>query len=586
VNLCGFNHKLFMTGLLLISAMMLSLMQAPFNMSFLAWVSLVPFALAVCFSGNGRCIYFLSFAAYWLFWFANLYWIKYVTVPGWIACSAICAIYWPAGVFFMRWSLRKGIPLFISLTVTAVGLEAWKGVLFNGFDWHLLAHSQYSNLEIIQFADITGAAGVSSLIALVNGVLAQLIMRQMISPLQKKEHCCISGVPRRPSLLSNYLGVFLTAAATAAALYYGTARLTEVHENTAQGPRIGIVQTNYISKVNGSDVSEYEMMDTLIRLSGQCAAAGAKFIVWPETVVPGTLNEDYLMYCPEYSSSRIFDKKIREFAAEHECYVLVGASAATVEETGGEPEIVENFNSAFLYLDDGSKFAQRFDKIHLVPFGEYIPFREYEPLMKVLRHFIPYDFDYSLDAGTSLMRFPIQLEGRAWDFAVSICYEDTDAPLCRQLAYPDGENKVDWLLNISNDGWYIRQHGQKLTGSTEAPQRTAISVFRAIENRIAIPRSVNTGLSCIVAPDGTVIDGYDAGTLPQNAWQRHIVEGWFIDTVPLCGIETVFSKYGDIFNDGFGYLFTGLFVLSAIDRITFRRKKEGQNEENNSDNSN
>ncbi|AQQ71564.1 Apolipoprotein N-acyltransferase [Limihaloglobus sulfuriphilus] len=584
MKLCGLNHKLFMTGLLLISAMMLSLMQAPFNMSFLAWVCLVPFALAVCFSGTGKTIYLLSFLVYWLFWIANLYWVKYVTVPGWIASSAICAIYWPAGVFFLRWSQRKRIPLFVSLTVTAAGLEAWKGVLFNGFDWHLLAHSQYSNLEIIQFADITGAAGVSVLIALVNGVLAQLIMRQMISPMQRKEECSSCGIPRRPNLFSNILGVFLAAAALASALYYGNIRLEDVRQNTEQGPKIGIVQTNYISLVNGSNISEYEMMDRLLELSRECAEAGAKFIVWPETVVPGILNEDYLMHCPEYSSSRIFDRKIRDFAAQYQCFVLAGASAATVEEINGEPEVVENFNSAFLYLDDGSKFARRFDKIHLVPFGEYIPFREYEPLMKALRHFIPYDFDYSLDAGDSLMRFPVQLEGKAWGFAVSICYEDTDAQLCRRLAYPDGETKVDWLLNISNDGWYIRQQGTKLAGSTEAPQRTAISVFRAIENRIAIPRSVNTGLSCFIGPDGTVIDGFEAGTLPQDAWQRHIVEGWFIDRVPLCRIETVFSKQGDIVNDGFGYLFTGLFFLSAIERFTFRRKKDYKNEENKIDN--
>ena len=135
-----------------------------------------------------------------------------------------------------------------------------------------------------------------------------------------------------------------------------------------------------------------------------------------------------------------------------------------------------------------------------------------------------------------------------------------------------GKKKVDWLVNISNDGWYVRyKDGQVIPGG-ELSQRTAISVFRAVENRIAIFRSVNTGISCSIDTVGRIQDGYIAGNLPRGAMEREAVEGWFVDRVFVDKRVTMFSKWGKWLD--YGCLILALPVVGGgLIHPVFRRKK-------------
>jgi apolipoprotein N-acyltransferase len=173
-----------------------------------------------------------------------------------------------------------------------------------------------------------------------------------------------------------------------------------------------------------------------------------------------------------------------------------------------------------------------------------------------------------------MTRFKAELEGKEWNFAAMICYEDTDAQLNRKLVYTPQSGKADWLLNISNDGWYVSYEEDEIKPSTELPQRTAISVFRAIENRITLMRSVNTGISCKIDPTGRIIDGYKDGNLPKRAFDRQAVAGWFTDRPEIDPRITFFTKYGTIFSKITGFILALLLLLPS--QIKFRLRKKAQ----------
>jgi len=511
------------------SAVLLTVIQVPFELDFLAWVALVPFIL-VC-SGDARPwrLVWVSYLVSLIYWLGNLYWIAIVTVPAYILLCMYLGLYWPLLALCVRYCRKKvPDPFFVVVPLIFVGAEAWQGYLITGFSWRLLAHSQYANLSIIQIADIFGATGVSFIIAMVNGLAAGLV----IDVSERK-------VFRRPNILKTAF-VFLVLLGT---IVYGRWRIGQTEEFTRPGPLVGSVQPNVPSNIKELAESGDEILAELTERSNACIKAGAKLVAWPETIVLSTLNKDYLKLCPPDTRPRIFDKVISEHAKER-VYVLLGAHATTVGIKGAEYVITDRFNSAFLYRPDGEQDPKRYDKIHLVPFGEYIPFRESIPFIAdLVVKLSPYDYDYHLTHGRDYTIFEMA-DGQAdYGFGVLICYEDTDPVVTRRMVVgADGAKRADWLVNISNDGWYVRFKNGKVLPSVELGQRTAISVFRAVENRVSILRSVNTGISCIIDSVGRIKDGFLAGDLPVPAMARQGVAGWFVDRIETDERVTFFSR--------------------------------------------
>jgi apolipoprotein N-acyltransferase len=228
------------------------------------------------------------------------------------------------------------------------------------------------------------------------------------------------------------------------------------------------------------------------------------------------------------------------------------------------------YNTAFLYRPDGTQSPLQYNKIHLVPFGEVVPFKKSAPwLYRILMIFTPYDYDYSLDYGTEYTIFPIEVEKRIYKFGVMICYEDTVPKIARTFALDEhGKKRLDWLVNISNDGWFVRYTGGKVYPSAELAQHTAVCVFRAIENRLAVVRSVNTGISCIIDTLGNIKNDFQAGNLPNNAMERQGVAGWFVDTVPIDKRTTFFSK----FSQWLSLCCAVALVLTAAAALSHNRK--------------
>jgi apolipoprotein N-acyltransferase len=538
-----------------VSALLLTFCQAPWGLSFLAWFALVGFVIVCKPQISKKTLILAAYIVSFFYWMGNLYWIIPITGPGYVCFAMWQALYWPLLALGVRYLRAKNWPMMIALPILFVGAESIQSFLFTGFNWYFLAHSQYANTTLIQIADLFGTFGISALIAAVNGVLADCIKFVR----EKKWIQCL-GV-ETATAVALILAVFL----------YGQKKLL-IPPRTLSA-EVGVVQTNVPSAVKEETENAQAILDDLFKQSDQCIDAGAKLVLWPETMVLTTLNPGYRMYFDPNSEPVRFNRQIAEYAGRTQCYLLVGAHGANVGEVNGKLDVTERFNSAYLYKPDGEQSSLRYDKIHLVPFGEFIPFKKsFPPLYKLFMGLNPYDFDYTLTRGTEYTLFPVRIENRDYRFGVLICYEDTDPAIARKMIYKDGDKQADWLVNISNDGWYVRFKDGKVRPSVELAQRTAICVFRCIENRISLIRSVNTGISCLIDPSGRIQNEYIRGSLPIQGMARQGVAGWFVDAVPLDKRITFYSRYGDRI-DKLPAIAVCLIAIMAITEKRTGRKK-------------
>ena len=522
---------------LLASAVMLTVIQSPIGWSFLAWVALVPFILVCNPDSKPSSLFLAAYVISFFYWLGNLYWIEPVTAAGWVALCLYLALLWPLVALCLRFCVMKRMPLFLAMPLLVVGAERLQGILGGGFFWRFLAHSQYANIPLIQICDIFGTGGVSFLIAMVNGLIADWIFA--IINTRKNAPPINWGV--------KFMATAFVAAALAGTFIYGNWRINQSDNFITEGPVAASVQTNVPQSVKESHEASEQILDDLLKESTAAAKADALLIVWPETMVQAVLDERVLKILDPSHPYNVFDQLLRKQAKEDDAYILAGA-------TGGVPEIkpdltielAKKYNSAFLYRPDSTKSDKQYNKIHLVPFGEVVPFKKsFPPLYRLLMKLTPYDFDYSLDYGGEYTVFDINSPGGFYKFGVMICYEDSVPVIARKFVLDDkGNKKINWLVNISNDGWFVRFTGGRVCPSTELSQHTAVCAFRAIENRTAILRSVNTGISCLIDSLGRVKNGCLAGDLPTEAMARQGMAGWFADRVPIDKRVTFFSKYG------------------------------------------
>jgi apolipoprotein N-acyltransferase len=535
--------------------MLLTVISAPVNFSFVAWVAIVPFLLASAQAVKKWQLVLGAWLVGFIYWAGNLYWLWYVTGAGQIALCMYLGIYWAGLAVCVRYCRAKGYPLFIVAPILWAGAETLQGWFCDGVAWRFLAHSQYSNLTLIQIADVVGTAGVTFVIAMVNGLAADWIIASKEKRLRQWQN-----------LIKGAITVILLSITT----YYGHVSLKSWAVSIAEGPIIAALQPNVPLEVKESEDKSDEIFADCLRDSDAARDARAKLIAWPETMVQAVLNPEVLRLVEPNSQQRKFDAALREHT-KGKCYALVGAYGRTIKWTGGQPDYDQKYNSAFLYRADGTPDSKSYNKIHLVPFGEVVPFKQSIPwLHSLLMNFTPYDYDYTLDYGTEYTVFEMA-DGGHYRFGVLICYEDTvpyiarNLAIAKQLKTQNSKLKtVDWLVNISNDGWFVRFADLKVFPSTELRQHAAICVFRAVENRLPILRSVNTGISCLIDSNGKIRDGYLAGNLPKKAMDRQGMAGWFADIVLIDKRITFFSLYGQWLGFGCAALFVALLLIQLF----------------------
>lgn len=502
----------------------------PANQGRLAWIALVPLLFMAGSLHSSRAIYACAFCGGAIYYIIALKWMRVadpMMIAAWIALALYCALYFPIAVWFMRRLRPLQLPAAITFPVIWVSLEYFRSHFLTGFAWYLLGHAQHDYLPLIQSTDLGGVYAVSFLVAAVNGLIFDLLSRTRRA--QRSLPLFESPPKQRVIWAATAVGVLFGIN-----LAYGLWRMSQTDFD--EGPRVSVLQSNISQDVrnnrSGDDSESLAAFNHMMRdaqiLTDEILAERQQpdLIVWPETSFPddwltlaaGTPVDEMPPKLPAWIAS--IENVFVNIAKRSRSQVLLGLNTTQY----GPGTHVERYNSA-LQIDLNGKPLNRYDKIHCVPFGEYVPVRDTLPWMEV---FSPYKKEYSLTPGHAMTRFNLSTPRRDYRFGVLICYEDSDPVLARQYVQTDQFGPpVDFLVNISNDGWF--------KGTEEHESHLAICRFRAIETRRAIVRSVNMGISATIDGNGRVI------ALPGPNWaESKKVAKTFVVTVP---IDSRFSFY-------------------------------------------
>jgi apolipoprotein N-acyltransferase len=473
----------------------------------LAWVALVPLLYSLYFLDKKNAFRF-GFTFGIVYFFGTCYWIYYSInhygsvplFPSLLLVLVLCCYLslYPA-VFAMLFAVhmkKTDMPVMFVAPILWTSLEFLRSYALTGFPWSSLGYSQYSFLPAIQIADITGIYGVSFLIVAFNGVLADILLMK-----HRREE--------RPlySLLPTVTGFVLMALAVVFTFSYGFYRLHQDRD----GPtvRVAVLQGNIEQDHKWDPAYQQSVISAYKELSIAAATQKPDLIVWPETALPFV-----------FGKNEALTEDLKFFQAGLHSYLLTGT--ITEKEEDGLSGRAKNkrgplkYSNSAVLLNAVGKVSYIYDKIHLVPFGEYVPLRKILFFVDKLAYGIG---DYN--PGTSYMRAVTPFGS----FGTLICYEVIFPGLARKFFSKDG----DFLITITNDAWF---------GKTCGPyQHFSMAVFRAVENRKPVIRAANSGISGFIDSRGRVLVKTDL----------------FKRTFSVMDIKkdktvTVYTKYGDIFS--------------------------------------
>jgi apolipoprotein N-acyltransferase len=497
-----------LSGLLLIFAF------PNFNLEILAWIGFIPLFWAIRKKSPSQAAV-LGWVSGFTFFTGAIPWIYHVLstyghLPGpvsvffLVVLTGYLALFFSAFAFLLRWVKGKvDLPETLLAPPLWVSLEYLRGILFSGFPWALLGYSQFLTLPMVQIADLTGVYGVSFIIMFVNVVLYRFLEA--------------SGDRNFKPVLKEILAAGLLLALTG---IYGHLRLAELNRSLKQGTplRIALIQGNIPQDIKWEPKFQEETMDIYTDLTKRSSLLRPELVIWPETATPFFFQDSFA-----------FRSRILDLAQKMNVPLLFGSPA--YDRKGRE---IHYFNSAFLVSPE-KKILGRYDKIHLVPFGEYAPLSS---IFGFTRDIIGAMGDFH--SGKEVLTLAVP-QGK---FGVLICYEAIFPELTRQFV----EKGAQFLVNITNDAWF---------GRTAAPfQHLSMARFRAIENRVPIARAANTGVSGFIDPTGRLVQSSEIFT-----------KAILSDTIYLRKSWSFYTQFGDVFT----YCCLGYTIFFMI-FIRYRRK--------------
>ncbi len=514
-----------LAGASALSGLLLALSFPRWDFSLLAFIAFIPLFWA---SENQplKNSFFLGWFAGLVYFLGTLSWVTtpmhyYGNLP-WFASAlfmllfvAYLAVYVGCFTLFIAF-IKKNLLLVAPVGFTA--LEYLRGHLLTGFPWSALGYSQYRHLRLIQIADITSVYGVTFLIVFVNAALFLII--------QTARH--EKKIVRLPAVLAASLILVV--------LLYGTYRLSQPMGN---GPPIsaGVVQGNIDQAIKWDPQMRDETIDKYERLSLSFSKQ-PQLVIWPESATP--------LF---FQNEPVYQEKLLNLTEKGRFSLLFGSPSFKIIPSGQ----ITLLNSA--YLLGGSAPGQltppvggrggkgehigsplrastppRYDKMHLVPFGEYVPLQSIlffvNKMVEGIGNFIPGDEAIVMDMGSVRI-------------GTVICYEVIFPELVRRFV----QNGANVMVTITNDAWF---------GRSAAPyQHFSMVVFRAIENRVPFARAANTGISGFIDAHGVVLQQTDI--FVEDARFQELIPG---------DRETFYSKYGDFFAIGCVLILITLLVLS------------------------
>lgn len=371
-----------------------------------------------------------------------------------------------------------------------VATEFLRATLFTGFPWELLGYSQYDHLWLIQWADLFGVYGISALVVMVNSVVVLGLLHWIDKPW--RDEPVSFNLMKRAAVTA--LAVMVTVT------LYGALRLHRVDKTIAEADhtRVAVIQGN-IDQAEKWDPS-FQLHTTVKykNLSIRATAEKPDLIVWPETATPFYFLQDPIL-------SRMVIEGIKEAGSDF----IIGSPLAVANPDG---KGYTYRNTAYLMSAKGKVLGQ-YDKVRLVPFGEYVPLKRWLPFIKKMVAQVG-DFK-SGQRGTTL-------PWKSHPIGMQICYEVIFPGLVRAMV----DNGAQLLVNITNDAWFDR--------TSAAYQHFSMAVFRSVENRRALVRAANTGISGFISPSGRVM-----------ATTKLFVDDALVAKVPLMTGSTFYVRWGD-----------------------------------------
>ncbi len=518
------------------SGILMALCFAPFDRTWLGWIALAPVTAALWLSDGPhphRRALSLGYVTGLVFFWTTFHWITTVTSAGWFALAFYLALYpalwgWftgivarprilrpvPANVLektlrigppVSRW-LGSGANLKAALLSAAawVALEWLRGIVFTGFGWNALGVALHKDIAFLQLASLTGVGGLSFLLVLSSATLVFTVARL--------------GAEMGRAVLRPHYDFNLAVALVVCAFSYGIHR---VQNPPATRPvRVAAVQPNIPQDNKWDPALEESIITTLRDLTESALAAGPDLVLWPESATPRPLLNDHLTF-----------DFVRRFGQESGVPLLLGS--IDVSDAGA-------FNIAALFTRKAERM-QVYRKIHLVPFGEFIPFRRSFPLFAwIAGGLIPTDFD----PGTEFT--VMDLEEPPVRFAALVCFEDTLGRLVRHFLPGDPQ----LLVNVTNDGWFLQ--------SAAAEQHLANAVFRTVETGLPMVRCANTGVTCIIDTRGRITSAL------READGSHFLRGVLLGKVEV-PVRREWTFYGR-----FGEWFSILALLASLSAVALR----------------
>jgi len=456
-----------------ISGILLGCAYPPVGLGFFAYAGLVPM-LFIVNSLKTRRVFLWSLIFSLFFHVLTLLWIRHITWVGMIlAIMTLSLIYTLPFVItrlILNVSPRMGIFVF---PFALAGIEWVRSFDVLAFPWMILGNSQTYYPWLIQFADITSAYGVSWWVAMVNISVFSLIKKR-----------------------TAVRWVFLVILFLFPLIY--SFNVLRIQTNTDKVLKIALIQGNVMPEEKWGYGNELWNMNLYRDMSIQVMAYKPDLIVWPETATPVYLCEE-----PEY-------RRMVQSLVDSIGVPIVTGTPSIDFESG------KKYNSA-AFFQPGEKKVERYDKIHLVPFGEAIPFDDIFPSLRNIHL-----GQANWDEGT---KYTIFNSNVLPPFNVVICFESIFPDLVRKFVM----KSTQFIVVITNDVWF---------GPYASPvQHAMISVLRAIEFHLPVVRCANTGITMIIDPYGRIVD-------KTRTFERDILIG----TITPGTKKTIYAKFGNIFS--------------------------------------
>ncbi len=529
---------------------------APFEQTWTCWIALTPLLAAVWFSGEGRRRrgvrdLFLGFLAGVTFFWSAFFWLRTVTVPGLILVGLYMGVYfalwgWIAGLVRPRpprpleprgknswpppqpnelaspearspWlsSLRNlGLAFILACVWTA--LEWVRGWMFSGWGWNGLGVALHGVLPIIQIAEFTGVAGLTFVVVFVN-VIALATVRRFIAETKVSK--------RRP-----HYDFTITLAAIVGLCAYGIRVMRE--EIPTKPLRVAAVQADVPREEKFSPEFQGKTFRQFARLTQLALATNPPpdLVIWPESSMPAPV-------LIEPSNHRF----VLNVAGSMRADLLLGSI---------DEDVQGAYNAAVLFQGGGAGKPQVYRKLHLVPFGEYVPGRNTMPFMaRIVGDQVPADFARGKEVVVFRLTNQIQV-------APLICFEDTLGELTRQFVL----RGADLLANVTNDGWFLE--------SAAAQQHVNNAIFRCVETRRPMARAANTGVTCFVDEFGRITQTLRDGK--GSTFTEGVLTG--VVKIPTSPRITFYTRHGELFAELCGVVAL-LFLLVRIPQLVRRKTK-------------